>query len=119
MFKITDDPRLTRVGRWLRKYSLDEWPQFFNVLRGDMSLVGPRPPTPDEVEQYENYKLEYFRRLDVKPGMTSLWAVEAQQDPDFERAVQLDLYYIENWSLWLDLKILLRTIPTVLKGVGR
>jgi exopolysaccharide biosynthesis polyprenyl glycosylphosphotransferase len=119
MFKITNDPRLTRVGRVLRKYSLDEWPQFFNVLQGDMSLVGPRPPTLDEVEQYENYKLEYYRRLDVKPGMTSLWAVEAQQDPDFERAVQLDLYYIENWNLWLDLKILLKTIPTILKGVGR
>jgi exopolysaccharide biosynthesis polyprenyl glycosylphosphotransferase len=118
-FKITHDPRVTRVGRFLRKYSLDEIPQFWNVLKGEMSLVGPRPPTTDEVDRYERYKIEYYRRLDVKPGLTSLWAIQAQQDPSFEKAVQLDLYYIENWSLWLDAQILLNTIPTVLKGVGR
>lgn len=115
-FKITNDPRLTRVGRFIRKYSLDEWPQFFNVLKGDMSLVGPRPHPLDDFRQYS---LEHYRRLDIKPGMTSLWAVEAQGDPSFERNMALDLYYIENWSLWLDVKILLRTISTVLKGVGR
>jgi exopolysaccharide biosynthesis polyprenyl glycosylphosphotransferase len=115
-FKLTNDPRLTRVGRVLRKYSLDEWPQFFNVLKGDMSLVGPRPHPLDDFERYE---LEHYRRLDVKPGMTSLWAVEAQDDPSFERNMELDLYYIEHWSLWLDIKILLKTITTILKGVGR
>ncbi|GIW47793.1 MAG: UDP-phosphate galactose phosphotransferase [Deltaproteobacteria bacterium] len=115
-FKITNDPRVTRVGRFLRKYNLDELPQFFNVLKGDMSLVGPRP---HPVDDFNRYSLDHYRRLDVKPGMTSLWAVEAQDDPSFERNLELDLYYIENWSLLLDIKILLRTIPTVLKGVGR
>ena len=115
-FKITNDPRVTRVGRILRKYNLDELPQFFNVLKGDMSLVGPRP---HPVDDFNRYSLDHYRRLDVKPGMTSLWAVEAQDDPSFERNLELDLYYIENWSLLLDIKILLRTIPTVLKGVGR
>ena len=115
-FKITNDPRLTRVGKLLRKYNMDEMPQFFNVLEGDMSLVGPRPHPLDDFRQYN---LEHYRRLDVKPGITSLWAIEAQDDPSFEHNMELDLYYIENWNSWLDLKILLRTIPTVLKGVGR
>ena len=115
-FKITNDPRLTRVGKLLRKYSMDEIPQFFNVLEGNMSLVGPRPHPLDDFRQYN---LEHYRRLDVKPGITSLWAIEAQEDPSFEHNMELDLYYIENWNSWLDLKILLRTLPTVLKGVGR
>jgi lipopolysaccharide/colanic/teichoic acid biosynthesis glycosyltransferase len=115
-FKITNDPRLTRFGKLLRKYSMDEMPQFFNVLEGNMSLVGPRPHPLDDFRQYN---LEHYRRLDVKPGVTSLWAIEAQDDPSFEHNMELDLYYIENWNSWLDLKILLRTIPTVLKGVGR
>ncbi|HSF31080.1 MAG TPA: sugar transferase [Candidatus Tectomicrobia bacterium] len=120
LFKITNDPRLTHLGRFLRKYSLDELPQFFNVLKGEMSLVGPRPPTPDEVEQYVGYTLEYYRRLDVRPGMTSLWALKARNDPSFERAFTLDCTYIESWSLWLDLKILFWTIPAAFfRGEGR
>jgi exopolysaccharide biosynthesis polyprenyl glycosylphosphotransferase len=120
LFKITNDPRLTRLGGFLRKYSLDELPQFFNVLKGEMSLVGPRPPTPDEVAQYERYTLEYYRRLDVRPGMTSLWGLQARNDPAFERAFALDCAYIENWSLWMDLKILVGTIPAAFfRGEGR
>ncbi|QSR85466.1 sugar transferase [Methylacidimicrobium sp. B4] len=119
MFKITDDPRITPIGRILRKYSLDELPQLWNVLKGEMSLVGPRPPTPDEVERYEELSVGYYRRLDAKPGITSLWAVEARSDPRFERAVELDRYYIEHWSPWLDLAILVRTIPAVFGGRGR
>ena len=115
-FKITNDPRLTRVGGLLRKYSLDEIPQFFNVLVGDMSLVGPRPHPLDDFQQY---KLPHYRRLDVTPGMTSLWAVGSQDDPSFDRTLELDLHYIEHWSLWLDIKILAKTIPTVLRGIGR
>ncbi len=114
-FKITDDPRITRVGRFLRKYSLDELPQMFNLISGDMSLVGPRPHPLDDFDLYD---LEDYRRLDVKPGITSLWAVEARNDPSFERNMELDLYYIENWSIWLDIRILLKTVPTVLKGSG-
>jgi len=119
MFKITNDPRVTSFGRFLRKYSLDELPQLFNVLMGQMSLVGPRPPTPDEVENYAKYSLSYYKRLEVKPGLTSLWAVEARNDPNFQRAVELDCKYIEEWSPWLDLKIILRTIPVVLRGEGK
>lgn len=115
-FKITNDPRLTRVGRFIRRYSLDEIPQFLNVLKGDMSLVGPRPHPEDDFIRYD---LDYYRRLDIKPGMTSLWAVKAQDDPSFETNLKLDLYYIENWSILLDLKIILLTIPTLLRGVGR
>jgi exopolysaccharide biosynthesis polyprenyl glycosylphosphotransferase len=114
-FKIADDPRVTRLGRWLRKYSLDELPQLWNVLRGEMSLVGPRPHPLDD---YEQYQLEYLRRLDVKPGMTGLWQVCARRDPSFERNMALDLEYIEKWSLWLDLKILLKTLPVVFQGSG-
>jgi exopolysaccharide biosynthesis polyprenyl glycosylphosphotransferase len=115
LFKITDDPRITRVGRFLRKYSLDELPQFYNVLRGDMSLVGPRPPMASEVEQYD---LAHLRRLDVLPGMTGLWQVEARQDPSFDSYISLDTAYVENWSLWLDMKILARTIGVVVSGTG-
>jgi exopolysaccharide biosynthesis polyprenyl glycosylphosphotransferase len=114
-FKIKDDPRITRVGRFLRKYSIDELPQVFNLLKGDMSLVGPRPHPMDD---FELYKIEDYRRLDVKPGITSLWAVEARSDPSFDRNMELDLYYIENWNIWLDVKIIIKTIPVVLKGSG-
>lgn len=114
-FKISKDPRVTRIGGILRKFSLDELPQLWNVLRGEMSLVGPRPHPLDDVK---NYTLEHFRRLDVTPGITCLWQTEARHDPSFEKNVALDSKYIENWSYLLDLKILLRTIPAVLKGTG-
>jgi exopolysaccharide biosynthesis polyprenyl glycosylphosphotransferase len=115
LFKITNDPRITRVGRFLRKYSLDELPQFFNVLKGEMSVVGPRPPLASEVEEY---KLSYLRRLDVNPGITGLWQVQARQDPSFDSYISLDVHYIENWNLWLDLKIMVRTIGVVIQGTG-
>jgi len=115
LFKIVNDPRVTKVGRMMRKYSLDELPQFYNVLRGDMSLVGPRPPIASEVEQYD---LSHLRRLDVLPGITGLWQVEARQDPSFDSYISLDTAYVENWSLWLDLKILARTVGVVLSGTG-
>jgi exopolysaccharide biosynthesis polyprenyl glycosylphosphotransferase len=115
LFKISNDPRVTRVGRLLRKYSLDELPQLYNVLRGDMSLVGPRPPIASEVEQYD---LSHLRRLDVLPGMTGLWQVEARQDPSFDSYISLDTAYVENWSLWLDMKILARTVGVVFSGTG-
>jgi exopolysaccharide biosynthesis polyprenyl glycosylphosphotransferase len=115
LFKMKNDPRVTKVGAKLRKYSLDEIPQFINVLRGEMSLVGPRPPLASEVEKYE---LEHFRRLEVLPGLTGLWQVRARQDPSFERYVALDLAYVENWSFWLDIKILIRTTEVVFRGTG-
>jgi exopolysaccharide biosynthesis polyprenyl glycosylphosphotransferase len=115
LFKIANDPRITRFGRILRKYSLDELPQFYNVLRGEMSLVGPRPPLACEVEQYD---LAHLRRLDVLPGMTGLWQVEARQDPSFDSYISLDTAYVENWSLWLDMRILARTVGVVLSGTG-
>jgi lipopolysaccharide/colanic/teichoic acid biosynthesis glycosyltransferase len=115
LFKIVNDPRITKVGRILRKYSLDELPQFYNVLRGDMSLVGPRPPIASEVEQYD---LAHLRRLDVLPGITGLWQVEARQDPSFDSYISLDTAYVENWSFWLDLKILARTVGVVFSGTG-
>jgi lipopolysaccharide/colanic/teichoic acid biosynthesis glycosyltransferase len=115
LFKIKDDPRITRCGRTMRKYSLDELPQLWNVLWGDMSLVGPRPPLASEVKQYE---LEYLRRLEVSPGITGLWQVEARAHPSFDRYIDLDLRYVENWNLSLDLKILMRTISVVLAGTG-
>jgi exopolysaccharide biosynthesis polyprenyl glycosylphosphotransferase len=115
LFKVHDDPRLTRVGRWLRRLSLDELPQLWNVLRGEMSLVGPRPPIPAEVEEYMEW---HKKRLQARPGMTGLWQVSGRSNLSFDEMVLLDIYYIENWSLWLDLKILLRTIPQVLLGRG-
>jgi len=115
LFKITNDPRITRLGRILRKYSLDELPQFLNVLRGDMSIVGPRPPLASEVREY---KLSHLRRLDVMPGITGLWQVQARQDPSFDNYISLDVTYVDNWSIWLDLQILARTIGVVLAGTG-
>jgi exopolysaccharide biosynthesis polyprenyl glycosylphosphotransferase len=114
-FKIKNDPRVTRVGRFLRKYSLDELPQLWNVLKGDMSLVGPRPHTLDD---YSRYKVEQLRRLEIRPGLTGLWQVSARQDPSFETTQRLDLHYIDNWDLWLDLKVLVQTLPAVLRGDG-
>src|SRR4051812_4540316 len=114
-FKIPDDPRLTPVGRYLRKFSIDEWPQLWNVLRGDMSLVGPRPAIPDEVDQYKQWQR---RRLRMRPGLTCLWALAGRDQLDFESWMRMDMQYIDNWSLGLDWKILLLTIPRVLTGQG-
>jgi exopolysaccharide biosynthesis polyprenyl glycosylphosphotransferase len=114
-YKLRDDPRITRVGGVLRRLSLDEVPQLFNVLRGDMSVVGPRPPIPYEVEAYE---LRHRKRLDMKPGLTGLWQVSGRNRLPFEEMVKLDLFYIENWSLLFDLKIILRTVLVVLRGDG-
>ena len=112
VFKVTNDPRVTPLGKFLRSYSLDELPQLWNVLRGEMSLVGPRPLPVDEVRRFND--LAHRRRLSVKPGLTCLWQVKGRnQISDFKDWVRLDLEYIDNWSLWLDLKILLRTIPAV------
>jgi exopolysaccharide biosynthesis polyprenyl glycosylphosphotransferase len=115
VFKMRDDPRVTRVGRFLRKSSLDELPQLVNVLWGDMSFVGPRPPIPEEVEQYQGWQR---RRLSMKPGITGLWQVSGRNQIDFDQWMKLDLEYIDHWSLWLDFKILLKTIPTVIFGRG-
>jgi exopolysaccharide biosynthesis polyprenyl glycosylphosphotransferase len=115
LFKIRDDPRVTHVGRFLRRTSLDELPQLWNVLRGEMSLVGPRPPLPCEVKEYQEW---HKKRLEVSPGMTGLWQVSGRSLLSFEEMVLLDIYYIENWSIWLDLKIMVRTIPQVLQGGG-
>jgi exopolysaccharide biosynthesis polyprenyl glycosylphosphotransferase len=114
-YKLPADPRITRVGRWLRRTSLDEVPQLFNVLLGDMSVVGPRPPIPYEVEAYE---LAHRKRLDMKPGLTGLWQVSGRNRLPFAEMVRLDLFYIENWSLLLDMKIILRTVLVVLRGDG-
>jgi exopolysaccharide biosynthesis polyprenyl glycosylphosphotransferase len=115
IFKIKDDPRLTRVGRWLRRTSLDELPQIYNVLLGQMSFVGPRPPLPEEVEQYKPWQRQ---RLTVIGGITGLWQVSGRSDLTFDELCLLDIYYIENWSLTLDIRILLQTIPYVLFGRG-
>lgn len=115
VFKIRNDPRLTPIGGFLRKFSIDEWPQLWNVLKGDMSLVGPRPPLPDEVEKYERWQR---RRLRMRPGLTCLWAVKGRDKVDFETWMRLDMQYIDTWSLGLDWKIMLRTIPQVLSGRG-
>jgi lipopolysaccharide/colanic/teichoic acid biosynthesis glycosyltransferase len=116
LFKIDNDPRITSLGRILRKYSLDEVPQFWNVLIGDMSLVGPRPPLPTE---YTHYEADHYRRLEVPPGITGLWQVEGRLSPSFDDYIKLDLEYVENWSIWLDFTLLLRTVSVVLAGTGR
>jgi exopolysaccharide biosynthesis polyprenyl glycosylphosphotransferase len=115
IFKMRDDPRRTRIGAFLRRWSIDEWPQLWNVVKGDMSLVGPRPATPREVAQYEEWQLH---RLDALPGITGLWQVSGRSELGFSEQVLMDIMYIENWSLGLDLRILLRTIPAVLGGKG-
>ncbi len=114
-FKISDDPRITPVGRILRRFSLDELPQLWNILRGDMSFVGPRPAIPDEVCKYEPWQR---RRLRMRPGLTCIWVLEGRSHVEFHRWIQLDLAYIDNWSLWLDCKIFFRTIPIVITGKG-
>ena len=114
-FKIKNDPRVTFIGSFLRKTSIDELPQLFNVLRGQMSLVGPRPPLPSEVEQYKPW---HRRRLSMKPGLTCIWQTKARNKMDFETWMKLDLEYIDNWSIILDIKILFMTIPTVLRMTG-
>ncbi|MFT7518081.1 MAG: exopolysaccharide biosynthesis polyprenyl glycosylphosphotransferase [Kiritimatiellia bacterium] len=114
-FKMSEDPRVTRLGRWLRRSSVDELPQLFNVLRGQMSLVGPRPPLPVEVAQYEPWQL---RRLSMRPGLTCIWQVSGRSEIPFESWMMLDLEYIDKWSLWLDLSLLVRTVPAVLSGTG-
>ncbi len=117
VFKVSKDPRITPIGRLLRKFSIDEFPQLFNVLRGEMSLVGPRPLPVDEVKRFDD--MAHRRRLSVKPGLTCLWQISGRNNvSDFRDWVRLDLEYIDNWSLWLDLKILLRTVPIVLTGIG-
>ncbi len=115
LFKLRDDPRVTRVGRWLRRWSVDELPQLWNVIRGDMSLVGPRPPLPEEVAAYEEW---HFARLEAPPGITGLWQVSGRSELSFEDYVRRDLFYIENWSLAYDLFIVLKTIPIVLLRRG-
>ena len=117
VFKVTNDPRVTKIGRYLRRWSIDEWPQMFNVLMGDMSLVGPRPLPVDEVRRFDD--LAHRRRLSVKPGLTCLWQVNGRNTvTSFREWVRLDLEYIDNWSLWLDLKILAKTVPVVIMGTG-
>jgi lipopolysaccharide/colanic/teichoic acid biosynthesis glycosyltransferase len=115
-FKLADDPRVTRSGRFLRRTSLDELPQLWNVLLGEMSLVGPRPHPFDDVAGYDDW---HFRRLSVKPGLTGLWQVSARSNPDFDTWVRLDLEYIDSWSLGLDIRILAATIPALLRTDGR
>jgi lipopolysaccharide/colanic/teichoic acid biosynthesis glycosyltransferase len=115
LFKIRNDPRLTRVGRFIRRYSLDELPQLNNVLRGEMSLIGPRPNLPSEVEQYQDWMI---KRLSVRPGLTGLWQVSGRSNLTFDEMVLLDIYYVENWTMGLDLNILLRSVPAVLQARG-
>jgi lipopolysaccharide/colanic/teichoic acid biosynthesis glycosyltransferase len=115
LFKIKNDPRMTRVGRFLRRTSIDEFPQFINVLRGEMSIVGPRPGTPEEVARYEPWQEV---RISVKPGITGLWQVSGRSDIPFDEMCLLDVYYIENWSLGLDIRIMAQTVPQFLFGKG-
>jgi exopolysaccharide biosynthesis polyprenyl glycosylphosphotransferase len=114
-FKIKNDPRITPVGRILRKTSIDELPQLFNIIKGDMSFVGPRPPLADEVARYDRWQR---RKLSMKPGLTCLWQVSGRSDVSFEKWMKLDLEYIDHWSLWKDAQILFRTVPAVLRGTG-
>jgi lipopolysaccharide/colanic/teichoic acid biosynthesis glycosyltransferase len=115
LFKMSNDPRVTRLGHFLRRYSLDELPQFLNVLMGEMSVVGPRPPIASEVKEYQS---SHMRRLAVTPGITGLWQVQGRQDPSFASYLSLDMAYINSWSLWLDFKIVVRTIGVVFAGTG-
>ena len=115
VFKMKNDPRITPLGRFLRKTSIDELPQLYNVFVGHMSLVGPRPPLPSEVAQYEPWQR---RRLSMRPGITCLWQVSGRNKIGFEEWMRLDLEYLDNWSLWLDFKIMCKTIPVVLFGIG-
>jgi lipopolysaccharide/colanic/teichoic acid biosynthesis glycosyltransferase len=113
---MKSDPRITLIGKMIRKTNIDELPQFFNVLKGEMSLVGPRPPIPYEVEKYESWHLR--RILEVKPGITGLWQVNGRSTTSFDEMVRLDLRYVQNWSLWLDIKILLKTAGAVIRPKG-
>ena len=115
VFKIKNDPRVTRIGRFMRRFSVDELPQLWNVFKGDMSLVGPRPPIPEEVEKYEDWQL---RRLEIKPGITCLWQIQGRSEISFQEWMKLDIWYIDHWSLWLDLKMLFQTIPVVIGRKG-
>jgi exopolysaccharide biosynthesis polyprenyl glycosylphosphotransferase len=114
-YKMKEDPRVTRIGQMLRRFSLDELPQLFNVLKGDMSLVGPRPPLPYELDSYKNW---HMKRISVRPGITGLWQVAGRSGVPFDEMVMLDLYYIENWSLWMDVSLILKTLPAVVSGKG-
>ena len=116
VYKLTNDGRVTRVGRWLRLMSLDELPQLVNVLKGEMSIVGPRPPLPYEVQQYDHWQLV---RLGVRPGITGLWQVSGRSRLSYREMCELDIEYVQRWSIWMDLKILLKTIPVVLLNTGR
>ena len=115
VFKLKSDPRITPIGAWLRRTSVDELPQLFNILKGDMSLVGPRPPIAYEIENYQPWHME---RLKAVPGLTGLWQVSGRSSVSFEEMVRLDIHYINNWSIWWDLSIILRTVPVVLWGTG-
>jgi len=115
IFKMKDDPRITRTGKIIRKLSIDELPQLWNVLKGDLALVGPRPPIPDEVAEYSSWE---WKRLDVKPGLTCTWQVSGRSDIDFDTQVKMDIEYIRSWNILKDLQLLLRTVPAVLSGKG-
>lgn len=116
LFKIPNDPRVTRFGMWLRRWSLDELPQLWNVIVGDMSLVGPRPFFQSDLGEYEDH---HFKRLNAQPGLTGLWQINGRSDVvDFEEVVRMDREYIENWSMWLDIKILIQTVPSVIRRKG-